>query len=379
METVTIIGGGIGGLSLASGLKAKGIDYEIYEATDEYKEAGVGITFQINAMQAFDRLGLADELVDVAAHHDGVIMYDADGEILVQHDYRQEFKPKFGWVQYGIRRSVLQEILADHAGPEHIHMGKECVGIDQHGDTVSVEFADGYQTTSRCVVGADGVHSAVREGVFGTTVKYIDCVVHRGLSDWQPPADMQHVLWLLMAPEGHFGFDPLDPDTSKGYWFFTEHGNPGAEYDPETLKSRILEIATGKPPFVSDMIEQTPTDSIVSVDTPYVPPMETWTDGRVTLLGDAAHGMTPHQAQGGCQAVEDALALSICLDEAENLETAFGRYEDLRLERANGFVESSKESGLAASSDTTAHIEGLRNAPDEAIKKESLGTYNLGF
>lgn len=379
MNTVTIIGGGIGGLSLAVGLKQRGIDFEIYEATDEYRDAGAGIIWQVNTMQALDRLGLADQVMEEGAQLDKYVVRDSDDELVMEQDWAGDFKDEFGFTMYGIHRSTFQDILVDAVGQENITMGKECVSVSQD-DAVTIEFADGTTIDAEAVVGADGITSAVRKSIFpGTTVEQLECVTHRGLPDWTPPEDLDHILWNIFDADGHVGFVPLEPESRKGYWFYTVNADPDATYDPETVKEELLERTENKPDRVQEMLAATSPDDIISVGAPYVPPMETWTDQNVTLLGDAAHGMTPHAAQGGGMAIEDALALSICLDDCSSFEEATAKYEDMRIERANGFVEQSLENGQGAISDGTGHIEEMRHAPEEAINHQTRENITIGF
>lgn len=380
MNTVTIVGGGIGGLSLAVGLKQRGIDFEVYEATDEYRSVGAGIIWQVNTMQALDRLGLAEDVQEVGARIEKYVVRDADDELVMEQDWAGDFEEEFGFTMYGVYRSTFQNILIDAVGRENIHMGKECVNVDQGDGDVTVEFKDGTTVDAEFVVGADGITSAVRTSIFPeTTVEYLDCVTHRGLPNWSPPEELDHILWNVFGADGHVGFVPLEPDTREGYWFYTTAGTPGETHNPEDVKDDLLHLAADKPDRVEEMIASTPADEIISVDAPYVRPMETWTDGNVTLLGDAAHGMTPHAAQGGGMAIEDALALSICLDEASSVERATTKYEDLRIDRANEFVERSLENGQGAISEGAGHIEELRRVPEHAIKQQTREDLTLSF
>jgi 2-polyprenyl-6-methoxyphenol hydroxylase-like FAD-dependent oxidoreductase len=379
MDKVTIIGGGIGGLSLAVGLKRQGIEFEVYEATDEYKEAGAGIIWQINTMQALDRLGLAEAVQDQGASLSKYSIRDADDEVLIEIDWDGEFKDEFGFTTHGIYRAKHQEILVEAVGHENITMDKECVGVEQDGDAVTVMFADGTQIEREFVVGADGMRSAVRKSIFDHSLEFLDCVTHRGLPDWTPPEDLKGILWQVTTTDGHIGFVPLESDTHHGYWFFTMHDDQIQWKTPEQTKEALLELAADKPPRIQTMIEATPLDSIISVDAPYVPPMDTWTKGKVTLLGDAAHGMTPHAAQGGGMAIEDAVALSDALGEQDSPDEALEQYESVRIERANELLRRSLDNGRGAISGSREHIEELRHAPPEAISQQARQEYTLNF
>lgn len=376
---VTIIGGGIGGLSLAVGLERRGIDFHVYEATDEYKPVGAGIIWQVNTMQALDRLGLAAAVQEHGASMAKYSVRDVADELVMEHDWT-DFEDEFGFRMHGIYRSTFQEILVSTVGEENVTMDTECVGVEQDGESVTVQFADGTETDAEFVVGADGINSAVRESIFpDRSLESLDCVTHRGLPDWSPPAELEDVLWNVFADDGHVGFVPLEPDTRKGYWFYTMHSEEIGSEDPVDVKAGLLERAESKPDRVGEMIDATPTDSIKTVGAPYVPPLETWTEGNVTLLGDAAHGMTPHAAQGGGMAIEDALALSTALAEEPSLEDALEWYESVRIERANEFVERSRRNGMGAISEGTDHVEEMRHIPPEALKQQTRQDLTLGF
>jgi len=379
MKKITIIGGGIGGLTLAAGLKQQGIDFEVYEATDQYKDAGAGIIWQINTMQALDRLGLAAPVQEHGAAIGKYSTRDVNDEILMENDWEGTFKDEFGFTTHGIYRSTFQDILVDRVGNEHITMNKECVGVEPDGESVDVRFADGSETDAEFVVGADGMHSAVRESVFDHSVAYLDCVTHRGLSEWTPPSELEDVAWNVHTTDGNIGFVPLEPDTRKGYWFFTMHDEQISWETDDERKAELLALADSMPDRVRDVIEATPADAILSVDVPYVPPMETWTKENVTLLGDAAHGMTPHAAQGGGMAIEDAVALSEAFGDHDSIDAALEEYESVRVERANEFVERSLEHGRGAISNSPEPIEALRHAPHEAIERQARRDYTLPF
>lgn len=339
MKTVTIIGGGIGGLTAGIALDKNGIDYEIYESTEEYKPVGAGIVLRTNAMQVCERLSLAEDIRKAGTDIAGIRTFSSSGETLAESDFRESMESKFGHVGAGIRRPALQDILLERTADEVIHMGKECVGLQEHGDQVLVEFADGSETEADIVIGADGTHSTVREAIFAdVSIRYSNHVGHRGIPDIE--VDHGNRIHQVWGDGISTGVIPLT-DT-RCYWFAVLNGRPGQEHDPEEVKPILEEKVRGMPAPIPTALSKTAPENIISLDYFDIPPLERWSSDRIALMGDAAHTMTPSLGQGGCQAIEDAYVLGQVLSAHDQPQEAVAEYEGIRLEKANDILAKSR-------------------------------------
>lgn len=348
MSKVSIIGGGIGGLTLGIALKRKNIDFQIFEATDEYKNVGAGITLRSNAMKVLEYLDIVGDIQKRGTPHNTRKVVDIDGNVMDSANLEREIKAKYGYTRWGIHRKDLQEIQLEHVGSEFVQMGKECVDVEKETNSVRLEFSDGtFTETSNPVVGADGMHSNVRSALFPEIkVDYINIVGHRGFPEMTVPKELQNTFYMVKRDDSRLGVVPI-ADGGKVFWFVNEENEPGKMYDKEKVKSKILTRFENAPDPIPGLIKTTPPESILSPDYSEVPPMETWIEGNVVLMGDAAHGMTPFLAQGAGQAIEDAYVLAECLDSFTTFHEAFEKYEELRLNRADEIARLARRLGEA--------------------------------
>jgi 2-polyprenyl-6-methoxyphenol hydroxylase-like FAD-dependent oxidoreductase len=342
MEPITIIGGGIGGLTLGMALKQNGVDYEIYERADEYRPLGAGIILRSNAMQIYERLGIDERIREMGADIEGDLTYSGVGTVLSDNNFRDQIEPTYGQVDAGIHRAKLQNMLLDHNDAGAIHTGKECEGVVNEDDSVRVRFADGTEIETEIVVGADGAHSTVREELFpDISVRYTNQVGHRGI----PDIDVSHGNRLTQAWGKGISVGIVPLAEQEAYWFAVLNAEPGQEYDHRRVKELLQEKVRDMPDPFPNLIANTNPEDLISHDYLDLPPLDTWSKGRVTLMGDAAHSMTPFIGQGGCQAIEDAYVLGQVLHDHDSPQQAFEEYEDLRIEKANEILEASLDIG----------------------------------
>ena len=348
---VVIVGGGIGGLFVANALTTYGVAVSVYEQAPALGEVGAGVYVTPNSVRHLQRVGLGPALEKWGAkvgknsryyHHDGTLIAPV------------QVTDSSGWnATYGMHRADLVDMLAKALPPGVVHTGHRCTGFDRAGNLARVTFANGAIAVGDVVIGADGIHSELRRyvfppprPVFSGTVAYRGVVPTELVPDW--PAES----WEMWLGQGkHFltyplragslinfvGFVPADAtmkEQMKESW-----SAPG---DPEALRREFA----GWDPRIGALLRQVQTtfrSALHDRD-----PSPTWTRGRLTLLGDAAHAMLPHLGQGANQSIEDGMALATILANAsrETIPGALLAYERLRRERAAKVQSGARENGL---------------------------------
>jgi salicylate hydroxylase len=342
---VGIVGGGIGGLTAALSLLRRGFDVQVFERAAALTEIGAGVQISPNASRVLHGLGLAEELAEAGvrplAWHQR--RWD-DGRTLLRTPLAEPLEAAFGFPHYQMHRADLLAALARAVPAARVHLGHRLTAFEDHGDRVSAHFAGGASAEVDVLVGADGIHSLVRRLLFGPeSPHFTGCVAYRGLV----PAERLHELELevsaqvWMGPGAHFVHYFVSGRRLVNFVAITERETWTRESwtDRGEVADAVAAFA-GWHPQVRAIIG--------AVDETFVwalfdrTPLQRWSAGRVTLLGDACHAMLPFMAQGAAQAIEDGATLAACLEEAEPV-AALRRYEQLRVPRATRIQAGSTE------------------------------------
>ncbi len=348
-DRIVVIGGGIGGLALALALLERGLDVEVYEQAPELKEVGAGVQISSNGTRVLYALGLEDALARVAVTPSRrEIRHWQTGETWNWFELGAATRERYGTPHLMFHRGDLHGILAGairRKKRDAITLGRRCAAVTQNPDDAEIRFDDGTLVTAACVIGADGIHSQVRQCLFGPgKPQFTGVVAWRGLVPMErlaPAAELVGTNWL--GPHGHVLHYPVRRGEIMNFISFVERDDWQVEsWVIEGTRDELAHDLAGWHADVHAMIR--------NIDAPFKwalvvrGPMERWSEGRITLLGDACHPTLPFLGQGAVMAIEDAYVLAACIEKhARDHAAAFARYEEIRRERTAAVVRKSHE------------------------------------
>jgi salicylate hydroxylase len=375
MIRVAVIGGGIGGLSAALAMLRAGLDVRVYEQAPRITEIGAGIQISPNASRLLHRLGVRAAMDRVGVFPRGVHQrrWD-DGRTLQRAPLGPEVEATFGAPYYHFHRADLANLLADAMPPDRVHTGHKLVGLDQKGERVVARFENGASVEADALIGADGIHSRVRTALYGPEKpRFTGCVAWRGLV---PEERIRHlnievVSHNWMGPAAHVVHYWVAGGRMMNVVCVVERGDWTKE--SWTDKGEVADVLAryeGWHPMVRGLIEAFPETYIWALhDRAELP---RWSDGRVTLLGDACHPMLPMMAQGAAQAIEDGAALaSLLAATPDDVPGALRRYEAVRKPRASRLQDLSRANRmrfhLVDGPAQQKRDEAMRNSGDRSL------------
>ncbi|MEO6338703.1 MAG: FAD-dependent oxidoreductase [Caulobacteraceae bacterium] len=339
---VLVIGGGIGGLTAAIALRAKGFEVEIIEKNPDWSVYGVGIIQQSNVIRAMAELGILDKYLGAAFAFDFVEVYLPDGKRIARVPAPRlvEGYP----ANLGVSRRALHNVLGDSAkaAGATIRLGVTATVLEDDGEGVSATFSDGATRRYDMVVGADGLYSTTRKMLFPDAPE----PEFTGQAVWRYNLPKPPELDSLQTYEGPHSVGLVPLSQALMYMFITtpEPGNP--RYPREGLAAAMRSKLTAVPPAIAAL-----RDLITDDDEVVYKPMECifmhgdWHKGRVVLIGDAIHATTPHLGQGAGMAIEDAIVLADELARGDSPEAAFQTYRARRFERCEFIAGTSRAIG----------------------------------
>lgn len=355
MKDVTIVGGGIGGLAFALFLHERGISCRVYEAVEEIGTVGAGINILPHAVKELDGLGLVPELDKVGIRTKDASYFNHYG----QHIYTEPagLDAGYSWPQFSIHRGDLQQVLLeaviDRIGQENVVTGYRCKGIEQDSDTVTTFFVDPVgndlpPVKSRLTVGADGIKSALRQQFYpdeGDPV-YSGLTIWRGVVPYKPFLSGANTIRAGWMPVGKIMVYPIRDNID-------EHGNQLMNWVVTQERPRPKTLDWNKPASIDDFFEPFKNwhfdwldipDLLKKTERPLIFPMvdrdplPTWTFGRATLMGDAAHPMYPRGSNGAGQSIIDGRVLADRLVELGIGPDALQAYDKERVKKTGEVV-----------------------------------------
>ena len=341
-----VVGGGIGGISAAIALRRAGVEAAVFERAPGPPEVGAGVGLWSNALRVLKGLGLYEAVRGIGAEIGGESR-SWRGRRLFGYS-AGEMRRRYGEANVVVHRADLHKALLAALPEGPVLFGARMVGFTDEGDGVIARFADGREEKGDLLVGADGLRSAAREILVGDgPPRYAGLTAWRGIAEG---ADG-------FAPEGNglnlWGrgseFGVMNIGGGRAYWFLTKEAPEDEPESPAGRKREVLERLRGWYPPARAAVEATEEAKILRTDIYDREPVESWGAGRATLLGDAAHPMTPHLGQGACQAIEDAAVLADCLGGAKSgpgsTAAALRLYEERRVARTAEIVRRSRRLG----------------------------------
>jgi 2-polyprenyl-6-methoxyphenol hydroxylase-like FAD-dependent oxidoreductase len=332
---VIVVGGGIAGLSAAIALRRAGQEVVVLERAPRIDPVGAGITLFANAMRALDRLGVREAVAARGAPAKRSAILTSNGRELtrVPQDLLE------GTI--AVHRSDLQAVLAEAAG--HVRLGVEITVVEQGDDGVAARGADGSQEQGDLLVGADGLSSLVRRVIDDVPARYAGYTAWRGVSPVPVEPGRLTESWGVGE---RFGL--VDIGRELTYWFATKNAPEGEPDERRGKKAEIVRRFSGWHEPIAAVVEAADESAILRNDVYYVESLPRWSDGRVVLVGDAAHATTPGIGQGAAQAIEDAVVLADRLARGDDLTAALAEYEAIRRPRADAVLKMSRRVDKAA-------------------------------
>jgi 2-polyprenyl-6-methoxyphenol hydroxylase-like FAD-dependent oxidoreductase len=346
---IAVVGAGIGGLAAAALLKRAGHDVHVYEQAPRFSRVGAGIQMAPNAVKVLRGLGIEERLRRIAFQSEVALSRVWNtGEVMSELKLGREVEERYGAPYLFLHRGDLHAAIQSLVPTELIHLNMKLAEIDQDAHQVTMAFTNGVRVRADAVIGADGVHSIIRETLLG----------------FEQPRFSGRVAYRTTFPASRLGHACITPVRTKWWgpdrhmviyyvtaardevYFVTSVPESAGWVTPESWSSRgdLDELRAAYAGFheeVQAMLRACPEVykwALLDRD-----PLSRWWDGRVALLGDACHPMTPYMAQGAASALEDAAVLMRCLEDAEpeGLQEAFAVYEATRKPRASAIQTTS--------------------------------------
>lgn len=363
--SVIVLGAGLGGLTAALSLLQQGFDVKVFEQTRELKEVGAGLQLSANASRVLYNLGLAKQLQAIASEPAGKeIRLWNSGQSWKLFDLGTESVSRYGYPYYTVYRADLHKLLVDAVvacKADAIHLASRCVDVEQDGKRAVVRLENGASHTADVVIAADGVHSVIRSKLIAPdTPVFSGCMAWRGvIASDRLPAHLRSAVGVnWIGPGAHIIHYPMRQDRLVNFVGIVEKTDWQVESWTERGSSEeCAQDFAGWHADVHTLIE--------ALDTPFKwalmvrQPLDCWTRGNVTLLGDAAHPTLPFLAQGAAMAIEDGFVLGRCLAKyADAPEAALRAFETARIGRTSKIVQGSADNAKRFHNPALSGVEG---------------------
>ncbi|MDG1461928.1 MAG: FAD-dependent monooxygenase [Gammaproteobacteria bacterium] len=349
-QDIVIIGAGIGGLTAALALQQQNFKVRLYEQVDNLAEVGAGLTLSPNANHALNFLGLEQRLAEASIiPRSGGVRHYQSGEMLVINDRSTTPRERYGADYLQIHRADLHAILKDAVlahDPGCLHTGYKLKSLEQTANGVTAFFDNTEIVSCDVLVGCDGIHSKVRELIFGKDEpRFTGYIAWRGLvpTEILPPDIIIPDSAICTGPDQTFTRYAIRDGALLNYVAIAKRG--GWEIESWSVHSDVAEVLNEFSDWSADVkqiIAATPADKLFKWALFDRDPLPHWNDGRTTLLGDAAHAMLPFLGQGAAMAIEDAVVLARAFANSDSITEALERYQKARHTRTSFVLQESR-------------------------------------
>jgi len=377
-----IIGGGIGGLTLAIAMQRKGYDVTVFEGATQIKPLGAGLVLAANAVKALSSVGICEEVLAKGKIIRKLFIKDQYGAVLSETD-AEKISERFGMINnFTIHRADLHEVLLRHLQPGSLELGKSCVDFISEGEKVKLIFQDGTTTSADYIVAADGIHSVFRKKLIPDSLpRFAGYTCWRAVIDDIPAGLNLEETVETWGAGSRFGVVPLTD--KRLYWFACLNAKPNDEnmrnYQVKDLLRHFGEFHDP----VTKILMRTKNEQLIWSDIIDLQPIDRFAFKNIVLTGDAAHATTPNMGQGACMALEDAAVLANCIDDYSTVEEAFKQFETKRLARTAKIINTSRTLGRVAQLENPL-LMGLRNTairltPKKIAERQFKFLYEISF
>ncbi|GAA3293453.1 FAD-dependent oxidoreductase [Streptomyces cinereospinus] len=369
-----VVGAGIGGLTAAATLRSVGVDVEVYERARELKPVGGALSLMSNAVLALRTLGIDLRLEETVEILEQLHFRTRRGKLIRTLEFT-DICDRLGAPSFGLHRAELQRLLLEAVKDVPITLGARATRFQADDDGVSVFFADGTEARGDVLIGADGFDSAIRRCLVGPETPY-----EPGYICWVATPHLTHPAIPKQYGAHYWGrgrrFGIANIGKGQVYWWGTKNMPAARARDWQGTRAEIERTYAGWAPEVVACIRATPEDQITAFPARDRPFLERWGEGRVTLLGDAAHPMMTSLGQGAAIAMEDAVVLARHLEGATDLPGALRAYERARLPRTRKTVAAARSLSALEQTEAWPQLLGRRLfftfAPRSVLDKQNI-------
>ena len=345
---IAVIGAGLGGATAAAWLQREGFAVRVYEQARSLERIGAGIHVSANVMKVLRHLDAEHRLSQIGNHPDTFTSRKWDsGEVLFELPLGETGKQRYGASYITVHRHDLHAAILEKVAPGTIAFGRQLTAVQQNGDVVQLSFADGSEAAADVVIGADGVNSKVREAVVGPSPsRFTGAVAHRAIYPSTRLGGMQvRNCTKWWGPNGHILIYYIEQSRNDIYLVTSAKGEWHSQASWELCRrEEVINAFAGFHPEVRTVIETAPQHSKWPILD--IAPIDTWSRGRLVLLGDACHAMMPYMASGAGMAMEDAAVLARCLVQLADHAAAFALYQTSRMPRVSKVQRISAENSF---------------------------------
>lgn len=342
MKKGIIIGAGIGGLTTAIALAKKKIEVVVYEQSDAIKEVGAGIWVAPNGLKIFEKLGIVDEIIKGGKILEKISIVDFNYKPISVVD-GAKVRAKHKYSTLAVHRATLQKTLASFVPEGNIVLNKKFKSYDQTDNSVVAEFEDGTSVEADFLIDATGIKSFTRKRIEpASALRYSGQTCWRYVTDFDLPKASENEMYEIWSSEKGLRAAYSKINDRQVYGYITDFQPPGgAENDKQATKTNLLNLCADFPAVIKNLIESCDQNAFIRTDLYDFKPISRWTDGKVALIGDAAHATTPNLGQGACQAIEDAFVIAEELSRTDEMSEAFKNYQSKRIEKATYITNAS--------------------------------------